>query len=602
MLQYWADPGIPRLQNIQQLPTLGGKNLDIFLTNLASYYAKPEIINPVKCGDPRNGVPSDHLVPIVYPLTLATLEEDRQYTVKTSRPLPESGVREFGLQLIEEDWATVREEDSPEVKEAAFQEVLTKSLDKSCPTKTVKLRIQDKAYMTKELKSLHRQRTREYKIRGKSGKYLNLTKCFHKKLKAAQAQFMKKSVDNILLAKRGQAYKMLKRLGAQPGDNPEDGSFILPEYERLGLSAAESADRLAQSFADISQEYPPLVIANLPDHIQALLKEGETQNIPYVSRQLVEELLDQSDSSNGGVQGDLPTKLIKEFCHEISAPVAQIFRAITRSGKWPKRWRTEQGLALKKISNPLTEDNVRIISQTPFFGKLYEKVVLKWLLHFISDKLDLSQYGGRRGTSINHYLIDFITFILYNQDLKEPLAILAAMVDYKKAFNRQNHGILITLLGDMGVPGWLLNMVVGLKERELILTYRGAQSGKKEMPGGGPQGTVLGMFLFIILINSVGFENQNREIGEKITQAHNAHTVIEKMHAKYVDDLTVAEAFKMKSVVAEEKEDQLSRPVNFHQRTEHVLKNSCSKVSDILMKIEDHANSNEMVINKKKTK
>ena len=82
----------------------------------------------------------------------------------------------------------------------------------------------------------------------------------------------------------------------------------------------------------------------------------------------------------------------------MSAPVTQIFRAISRSGKWPKRWRTEHGLTLKKISNPLTEDDVRIISLIPFLGKLYEKVVLKWLRHFISDKLDLSQYGGRRGT------------------------------------------------------------------------------------------------------------------------------------------------------------------------------------------------------------
>ena len=68
-------------------------------------------------------------------------------------------------------------------------------------------------------------------------------------------------------------------------------------------------------------------------------------------------------------------------------------------------------------------------------------------------------------------------FILYNQDLKEPLSVLAAMVDYKKAFNCQNHAILITLLGDMGTPGWLLNIVVGfLQERELILSYRGEKS------------------------------------------------------------------------------------------------------------------------------
>ena len=58
-------------------------------------------------------------------------------------------------------------------------------------------------------------------------------------------------------AKPGQAYKMLKRLGAPPGENLEDGSFLLPEYEKLALSASDSADRLAQTFADISQEYPP---------------------------------------------------------------------------------------------------------------------------------------------------------------------------------------------------------------------------------------------------------------------------------------------------------------------------------------------------------
>ena len=105
---------------------------------------------------------------------------------------------------------------------------------------------------------------------------------------------------------------------------------------------------------------------------------------------------------------------------------------------------------------------------------------------------------------------------MYDQDLKEPLAVLAAMIDFRKAFNRQNHAILITLLGDMGVPGWLLNVVVGfLQERELILSYRGEKSERKNMPGGGPQGTVLGMFLFIILINSVGFKQEDQTVGEQ---------------------------------------------------------------------------------------
>ena len=47
----------------------------------------------------------------------------------------------------------------------------------------------------------------------------------------------------------------------------------------------------------------------------------------------------------------------------------------------------------------------------------------------------------------------------------------------------------------MGVSGWLQNIVVGsLSGRELVVNYRGEKSENKQMPGGGPQGTVLGMF------------------------------------------------------------------------------------------------------------
>ena len=118
-------------------------------------------------------------------------------------------------------------------------------------------------------------------------------------------------------------------MGAQPGDNPEDGSFSLPEQVRLGLSAAESADRLAQKLADISQEYPPLVITKLPDRIQKILKEGEIQNIPYISQDLVKEKLSIANVQKSGVQGDLPIKLITEFTHELSEPGAQIYRKFT---------------------------------------------------------------------------------------------------------------------------------------------------------------------------------------------------------------------------------------------------------------------------------
>ena len=84
------------------------------------------------------------------------------------------------------------------------------------------------------------------------------------------------------------------------------------------------------------------------------------------------------------------------------------------------------------------------------------------------------------------------------------------------------------------------------------------------MPGGGPQGTVLGMLLFIVLINSVGFMQEDREIGERMTRAANAHKLISHMHAKYVDDLTIAEALDLKNVLCVKREQSLLRPLNYH--------------------------------------
>ena len=90
-----------------------------------------------------------------------------------------------------------------------------------------------------------------------------------------------------------------------------------------------------------------------------------------------------------------------------------------KTGKYPDRWKVEMGLALNKAkpNNPENESELRIISLTPFLSKTMEKIVLDSLLYHVGDKIDWKQYGGVKGSSVNHYLIDLICFILYNKDL-----------------------------------------------------------------------------------------------------------------------------------------------------------------------------------------
>ena len=85
---------------------------------------------------------------------------------------------------------------------------------------------------------------------------------------------------------------------------------------------------------------------------------------------------------------------------------------------------------------------------------------------------------------ISHYLIDLINFKTYNQDMKDIHADTAVTVDFSKAFNRQNHNILIELLSELGVPGWLLQIVIGfLEDSELEVKFKDGKSERKKLPG-----------------------------------------------------------------------------------------------------------------------
>ena len=124
--------------------------------------------------------------------------------------------------------------------------------------------------------------------------------------------------------------------------------------------------------------------------------------------------------------------------------------------------------------------------------------------------MDFRQYGGTKGNSICHYIIEFLNFILYHQDSPEPTAVLACLIDFSKAFNRQNHHILITKLSDLGVPGWLLRVVMAfLTNRSMRVKYKGKLSDFYPLPGGGPQGAYLASFYS--LYSSMMWDSVNKK-------------------------------------------------------------------------------------------
>ena len=117
-----------------------------------------------------------------------------------------------------------------------------------------------------------------------------------------------------------------------------------------------------------------------------------------------------------GVPTDLPKLTTQEFSPELSTPVSRIINSMFQLGEWPTHWKLEHVIPIGKVHMPETEDDLRPISLTPFFSKVAEHFVVMWLLEYIGEKIDFRQYGGQKGNSITHYIIEFVNFILSCQD------------------------------------------------------------------------------------------------------------------------------------------------------------------------------------------
>ena len=115
--------------------------------------------------------------------------------------------------------------------------------------------------------------------------------------------------------------------------------------------------------------------------------------------------------------------------------------------------------------------------------------------------LSHKQYGGIRGSSTEHFLIDTWNNILGTLEEKDNIANLVS-VDFQKAFNRMHHYRCLEALSDLGASPLALDWVAAFLHRRQMSVKIGIEmSDPRTVPGGSPQGSISGNFLFCSTTN-----------------------------------------------------------------------------------------------------
>ena len=120
----------------------------------------------------------------------------------------------------------------------------------------------------------------------------------------------------------------------------------------------------------------------------------------------------------------------------------------------------------------------------------------------ISDmkkKIDPSQFANQKGLSINHYLIKMIDKILVSLNKNSNCAVIATLVDWKQAFPGQCPKLGIQSFIDNGVRPALIPILINyFQGRTMKVKWKGELSDKRELKGGGAQGSKCGLWEYLL--------------------------------------------------------------------------------------------------------